>query len=107
MPGEAVLVTRDHDPAGRIRGDEIARLCSQRGLQHYVLDGPRAQGGSSWISSAAAGWDGAELLRYFMPGGGASDVFVCGPEAWMRSVIRDLRRLGVPAKDIHSELFTV
>lgn len=35
----------------------------------------------------------------------ASDIYVCGPTAFMQSVIKDLYALGIPAEKIHFEFF--
>ena len=58
------------------------------------------------------GWTGErgyvtpELLARHLPGDRmARHYFVCGPPAMIRSVRRNLRSLGVPRSQIHSELF--
>ena len=36
---------------------------------------------------------------------GAADIVLCGPKPFLRSLIRDLARAGVPADRLHFELF--
>lgn len=110
-PGEAVIVTRDRTSEEAMRGSAIQRLIAERGLTHYALTGHRAQSEPAWLPEAYTGWSGPDLLRYLAPGGEpdaitACDVYLCGPDAWMRSVQRDLRHAGVAQDRIHAEHFT-
>ncbi|MFH8252397.1 ferric reductase-like transmembrane domain-containing protein [Microbacterium sp. B2969] len=106
-PGDATLVTRDHDPAAGMRRDAIRELVERRGLRHFELPGPRAQGASSWLPASHAQWRGRDLVRYLASDIDAYDAFVCGPQPWMDAVVRDLRAAGMPAHAIHTESFTV
>lgn len=106
-PGAATLLVRDHDPASSLRGRQIARLVSERGLRFVQLTGSRRRGASGWMPATHAAWTGAELLHHI---GGTltdTDVFLCGPEAWMAALRTDLRLAGVPADRIHSESFAI
>ncbi len=110
-PGQAVLVTRDHDSAERMRSEAICHLVSQNGLIHHALDGPRATHGTSWLPASLAGWPGPEFLRRIAPsaegiGVGQCDVYVCGPDPWMAEVLRALREAGFSPDRIHSESFS-
>ncbi|MDL9978448.1 ferric reductase-like transmembrane domain-containing protein [Microbacterium sp. ASV49] len=106
-PGEAILVTRDHTDAHTIRGREITRLVSTRGLVHYSLHGRRAQHGSTWLPASHQAWGGVELLRHIAPDLESYDVYLCGAVPWMRSVDQDLRAAGVRSDRIHSESFDI
>jgi predicted ferric reductase len=106
-PGVATLLVRDHVPEDALRGDAIARLVAERGLRYARLDGHRSHGGSSWIPESHAAWQGPALLRYLEPQLDEADVFVCGPDAWMKSVLRDLDAAGVAKDRIHVERFTI
>lgn len=49
-----------------------------------------------------------DLLRRHLPTDASRlDCYVCGPTPMMRSVERDLARLGVPRRRIHSEIFDI
>lgn len=104
-PGEATLITRDHDSGGAMRMPQIASLVAERGLRAAGLDGARRHGVSEWMPATHAAWAGPDLLRNIAGGLDDTDVFLCGPGAWMASVRTDLRAAGVPADRIHSESF--
>jgi ferredoxin-NADP reductase len=106
-PGEATLVTRDHDLDSGLRRDAIRALIARRGLRHFELPGGRSHGASPWIPATHDAWRGRDLIRYFAPDIAAYDAYVCGPKPWMDAVVRDLRAAGMPARAIHTESFTV
>lgn len=109
-PGEAVLVTRERAAEETMLGESIRRLITDRGLVHYTLLGPRAQGGPSWLPAQYAHHDGAALLQSLAPGGADGlarcDVYLCGPPAWMTAVQHDLLAAGVAPAHLHTEHFT-
>ncbi|QIG40856.1 oxidoreductase [Microbacterium sp. 4R-513] len=106
-PGDATLITRDHDvESGLLRGS-VRELIARRGLRHFELPGGRSRGSSPWIPATHDAWTGRELIRYFAPDLEAYDAYVCGPQSWMDAVVRDLRAAGMPAHAIHTESFTV
>lgn len=106
-PGAATLLVRDHAEGDALLRDAIARLTSTRGVVHYTLRGPRAQGGSTWLPVSHAAWRGPDLLRHLAPRPAEYDVFLCGPGPWMDALRRDLRAAGFSADRIHAEAFTV
>ncbi len=105
--GAATLLTRDHEDADALRVGAINRLVQTRGLRHFVLNGPRSHGGSTWLPSTHQAWSGVDLIRFLAPDLDEHDVFLCGPIPWMNSVRSDLLAAGVAADRIHSEAFTV
>ncbi|KJL36696.1 MAG: oxidoreductase [Microbacterium sp.] len=107
VPGEAILVTRDHDPAHALRRPQIARMVAKRGLRHYTLDGHRSHGDSTWIPATHASWAGEDLLRYIAPDIEDYDIFLCGPGHWMDSIRDDLLETGILPSQIHSENFSI
>ncbi|WP_345802363.1 ferredoxin reductase family protein [Microbacterium sp. AZCO] len=107
VPGDATLVTRDHDVAAGMRRAAVRELVDRRGLRHFELPGPRSDGGSSWLPISHGQWRGRDLVRFLAPDLEAYDAFVCGPKPWMDAVVRDLRAAGMPAHAIHTESFTV
>lgn len=119
-PGEAMILTRDHDRADAMRSAAIGKLQVERGLVHVALDGPRARtsaggpvsaaaahAGSSWLPATHAAWDGVDLLRHLYGDLRDCDVYVCGPQKWMAAVCRDLKTAGVAPTRLHTESFTV
>lgn len=109
-PGQAVLLTRDHDAGERMGAAAIQHLIDSRGLLHYAIDGPRNRQGTAWLPARYAGWRGDELLTRLAPSGhrGRSDVdvYLCGPDPWMAEVRADLQAAGFDAGQIHSESFS-
>ena len=106
-PGDATVLTRDSDPRAGMRRREVNDLVARRGLRHIDLPGPRSLSGSPWLPASHAAWKGSDLLRFIAPDLESYDVFVCGPQAWMDAVVRDLRAAGVASNAIHTESFTV
>ncbi|WP_052193305.1 ferredoxin reductase family protein [Microbacterium sp. ZOR0019] len=106
-PGDATLLTRDSLAEDALRRSAIADLVVRRGLRHLPFVGPRSAGSSSWIAASHGAWSGPDLLRHLIPDPENYDVFVCGAEAWMRDLKRDLEGAGFPTHRIHSESFTI
>lgn len=106
-PGEATLVTRDHDDRDGMRLREIQRLARERGLRHFTLNGRRGGSGATWLPATHGAWAGPDLIRHLAPDLEEYDVFLCGPIPWMDAVRTDLRAAGVDDSRIHSEAFTV
>jgi predicted ferric reductase len=101
-PGEATLLYR-------VRGDEpvaldgeLRRLAANRGIYLVYLPGPRGPGGT-WLPAGYG--DPAQALVRLAPYVARSDVYVCGPEPWMESVLLALDDAMVPREQIHLERF--
>ena len=103
-PGEVVLLHRW--TSAPLFAAELVDLGRRRGLTVWDLDGPR-RSADSWLSTGAAdaGTSDLEALRHWVPDVAERDVYVCGPSAWTRSVLRDLLAAGVPTGHIHLEKF--
>jgi predicted ferric reductase len=105
-PGDAVLLHRFRDEPLFAR--ELEVLARERGLVVHPLPGAR-RGPESWLG-AGGPWPGAAVagdaaLAALVPDLADRDVFVCGPPSWTALVCADLRRLGVPAGQVHVESF--
>ncbi len=101
--GHATLIYRASADTEFTFRAELTRLAQDRGIQLYLLPGPRA-GTDSW---APAGYgDDAALLHRLVPDLARHDVYVCGPTAWMAAVLRAAQAVGVPAEHLHTEQFT-
>ena len=83
---------------------ELVELGRSRGMTVWYVDGPRRAAGS-WLSDVTAGASDLAALRHWVPDVAERDVYVCGPSAWTRSVLRDLLAAGVPTDHIHLEYF--
>ncbi|MFJ2370399.1 ferric reductase-like transmembrane domain-containing protein [Microbacterium sp. NPDC087665] len=106
-PGDAMLITRESAAEDALRQEAIADLVRTRGLSYLPFVGPRSSGASSWIPATHEAWSGAELLRHLIPDPGVYDVFLCGAEAWMSDLKRDLVEADFAPHRIHSESFTI
>lgn len=81
--------------------EELARLPANMEVIHLL-----SQPGPGW-PGARGHLDAAALRRLAGSSLDGAAVFVCGPSAFMSSVRRSLRGLGVPRTRIHLERFTV
>ncbi|MGY2744737.1 ferredoxin reductase family protein [Arthrobacter sp. UYCu723] len=102
-PGNATVLLRGHSEAELYLGEEILDLCKQRGATLFHLTGPRPAGGRSWLPETAA--RAGHGLAYYAPNLGDSDIYICGPVAWARSVIHDARAAGAREEQLHYERF--
>ena len=108
-PGEAILFTREPVEADTMMDADIRNLVNLRGLDHRPMFGGIPRGGSTWLAPDEDGMagDGVELiLELTNNNDGDTDIYMCGPPPWMASVIRDLRKAGIPADKIHAEEFS-
>jgi predicted ferric reductase len=101
-PGEAVLIYRASTPADFTFYREIEWLVRARGVRVTYLPGPRGAG-PSWLPAGHE--HETQALRLMAPDIARSDVFICGPQPWMESVIESVRQAAVPANHIHLERF--
>lgn len=104
-PGQAVLVTRDHDANDALLTSTLSDLVTTRGLQWYQLLGGRSYGPSPWVPATDPPIDGSALIEQVVPNVRQSDVYLCGPQEWMSAVEKDLKKVGVKRKAVHCEAF--
>jgi predicted ferric reductase len=101
-PGDATLIyraRRSEDFAFQREIDEIAAI---RGVNVIFLPGSRGPG-DSWLPDGHH--DRLASLTRMVPHLASSDVFVCGPERWMESVVATLYDAKVPDNQIYVERF--
>ncbi len=101
MPGEAgdiAVVYRAAHAGDLILREELDELARRRSADlHYVLGDHRDPAASSLLSP--------EHLRELVPDIAARDVYVCGPPAMTEATGANLRRAGVPRRQIITERF--
>jgi ferredoxin-NADP reductase len=102
-PGKATVLLRGHSEADLYLRDEILELCRRRGATLFHLTGPRTAGEHSWLPEAAV--HSGHRLASYAPDIAGSDVYVCGPDAWARSVIMAARAAGARDEQLHYERF--
>jgi predicted ferric reductase len=107
------MAARPHDVTiiYRLRNQEDAALlaetralAAQRGFKLIELEGRRGIG-TSWMNADFSGRTDLERLKALVPDIAESDVYVCGPTAWTRSVEKTMKAAGVAERQIHAEEF--
>lgn len=99
-PGGATVVLRGSAADDVVLADEIEALCEAKGARLIELVGHRGPGGR-WAPADLPGLTLADLV----PGLTDADLYVCGPDGFVASVLADARAAGVPERRIHSESF--
>ena len=103
--GPVTLIYRASRPEDFLFRDELDRLAAAAGGRVFYLPGRRLPGRSSWLPDSAARRGDVEVLRQLVPDVAARDVFVCGPDPWMKAVEEAVLAAGVAPERIHSERF--
>jgi predicted ferric reductase len=105
-PGDATLVYRARSQPDLIFREELERLADERGISVHYLTGPRVKNRASWLPRGAAKWSDRDALLRMVPDLQHTDVFVCGPDAWMDAVVTAARQAGLPDDQLHQERFS-
>lgn len=92
-PAVILRVTRDEDA---VLKEELAELTRKAGGKLHVIVGPRGK----------ARFD-ADRLRQLVPGIVEQDVYVCGPEEFVRDTVALVQGVGVPADAVHYEAYSL
>ena len=79
--------------------EELQGLARARGAHLHVLTGRTGQGNPPFDPFAPAD------LAAVVPDVRERDVYICGPEPMTVAVLKSLRALGVPGKQVHAERF--
>ena len=95
---------RAGDEADLVFRAELEALATARGIRLLHLVGRRAPG--SWLPTHLSQHGDAAALLRVAPDIADQDLYVCGPEGWMRTVQDALAGAGVPAEQVHVEHFT-
>ena len=96
-PADTVVILRASGPENLVLLDELRELCDDRGIALHLMTGPRHE--DRWVSIGYADHD----LSTLAPNLGDSDVFVCGPDEFVDSVLAEARSLGVAPEQRHEE----
>lgn len=101
LDGSIVVLYRVHSAADAVLLPELEALARMRGAQLHVLTGRTGAGTPPNTPFAP------ENLRALVPDVTARDVYVCGPPAMTNAVLRTLKTLGVPRRQVHAERFSL
>lgn len=83
--------------------DELREIAAARGVTLYTMVGHRASIGPAWMSAGDA--ERGVRLDSAFPDLADSDLYVCGPAAWLDAVVADAHAHGVPEHRVHAERF--
>jgi predicted ferric reductase len=103
-PGDITILYRVRDYEDATLLNEFRELAKERGFQLHVLAGPRGSA-QSWLPASESNLPDQTRLIEMAPFVSESDVYICGPAAWTKSVEKTLHRVGTPASQIHAEEF--
>lgn len=96
LHGHAVVLYRVNTETDAVLHDELRELALAKGAELHLVTGPPVP------DRLAPG----ELSR-LVPDLTERDVYVCGPPGMTTAVLRGLRELGVPRRQIHHERFSL
>ncbi|BCJ56254.1 oxidoreductase [Actinoplanes sp. NBRC 14428] len=99
--GDIVVLYRVHRRADAVLLPELEALARERGARVVLLSGRTGSG-----DPPLAPFEPANLAAE-VPDVAERDVFVCGPPAMTSAVLRSLRALRVPRRQVHAERFSL
>jgi len=103
-PGDVTILYRVRDEEDAALLDELKALARHRGFHLHVLAGSRGSA-NSWLPGNLNSLPDQARLIEMAPFVSESDVYICGPAAWTKSVEKTLERVGTPINQIHAEEF--
>ena len=102
-PGETTILLRASSQEETYLWNEISELARKKGARLYTMVGKRAQLGPGWMPQVDA--SRGVTLRSIFPDLENSDLYICGPTAWLDLVESDARLAGIPEHQLHTERF--
>ena len=99
LTGDVVVLYRAHSEADAVLLGEIRDLVAARGARVHLLTGRTGSGVPPYRPFSP------ENLSALVPDVADRDVYVCGPAAMTGAVLRSLRQLRVPGRQVHAETF--
>ena len=101
LPGSIVVLYRVRSAGDAVLLSELESLAAARGARVHVLAGRTGTG-----SPSTNPFEPSNLVG-LVPDVADRDVFVCGPPAMTSAVIRSLRTLRLPRRQVHAERFSL
>jgi ferredoxin-NADP reductase len=96
LSGDVVVLYRVRTAADAVLLGELENLATSRGARLHLLTGRTGSGAQPFEP---------ESLARLVPDITERDTFVCGPAAMTDAVLRSLRALRVPSRQVHAERF--
>lgn len=98
VDGQVTVLYRVRTEADAVLLPELQTLASVRGAQVHVLTGRTGSGSPPFEPGN---------LVALVPDIAERDIYVCGPPAMMTAVLRSLRQLEIPRRQVHAERFSL
>jgi predicted ferric reductase len=99
LTGPITVLYRVRDEAGAVLLDELRQLAELRGARLHLLTGRTGEGNPPNDPLSPRN------LLALVPDVTERDVYICGPEPMTAAVLKSLRALHVPRRQIHAERF--
>ena len=103
-PGDLTIIYRTRNNSDAALLNELQKIAEVRGHNLQVLEGSRGSG-NSWLPASSTNEPDFERVKEIAPDIVESDVFICGPTAWTRSVEKSLKQIGLSSNQVHAEEF--
>lgn len=103
QPGEATILLRASTREEAYLWDEVLELARKKGAHVYTMVGKRSRNGRGWMTEEDA--RRRVTLRSIFPDLKNSDLYICGPTAWLDLVEAEARANGIPEHQLHTERF--
>jgi ferredoxin-NADP reductase len=104
--GEASLIYRASNADDLLLRDELEQLARTRGVEVFYVTGHRHTDRASWLPASAGKTSDVHMLKQLVPRIASSDVYICGPDAWLDAAVAAARGAGVPESQLHVERFS-
>jgi predicted ferric reductase len=102
-PGEATVLLRASGPQDTYLWGEVGELARRKSMALTTMIGTRSIDGPGWMTQAAT--DAGTTMLDLFPELLDSDLYLCGPTAWLDAVEADARAAGLPDHQLHAERF--
>jgi predicted ferric reductase len=99
MTGDIVVLYRVRDESEAVLFGELRNLASMRNARLHLVAGRTGAGSPPFDPFSP------DNLRRMVPDVTERDTYVCGPMPMTEAVLRGLRGLNVPSRQIHAEVF--
>ena len=103
VPGEATVLLRGSSENETYLWDEMSAIAERTGSTLYRMVGARSSRTPTWRTEAED--RRGVTLRSAFPDLLDSDLYVCGPTAWLDSVEAEAIAAGLPRHQLHTERF--
>ena len=101
-PWDLTVIYRVRNAQDAALLSELREIASRRQITLHVIEGQRGSK-DSWLNFDSRNLPDQARLIELAPWVSESDVYICGPVEWTKSVERSVKRAGTPDHQIHAE----